>query len=205
MCCHRWAEHLALKVIPANRVEGVWVHRVRWSILLGSQEHSPPEENVRVCRSPNNTLHRLVIRVWVAVLAKQRLIMLGLVVITVRLDVSLLEMGLAIAEADSRDVAVTIEVHVGLVYRCEPVVGLDAEECPVNVLWDLARDLQIMDIALNAGWPIKALEGLGLRELCVTADLDTVDVIGLCSQALCQLEDMRHGWFPGPLGRAGGY
>ncbi len=108
MSRERRGENLAFKVIPPYRFECDWIHDIRWPILLGREEYPTPEGDVRVRCGANHSLDRLIIRVWVAVAAEQRTPSGGFHLVSVRLDIALFEVRMAVGNPNGCDTAVAV-------------------------------------------------------------------------------------------------
>ena len=182
---HRGALYLPLKVVAADRLQCFRLHRIGRPILFGGQQHASPERDVRVGGGPNHPLDGFVVGVRIPIFAKQRLVVLRLVLIAVSVHISLLEVGATSTETNGRHVAIAVEVNIRLVHGGEAVVWLDAKEGAVNVFGDFARYFEVADIAFNPRGAVESSEDLCAGEIGVVIVLDTVDVVGRGCQALC--------------------
>ena len=155
----RRTEDLAVEVVAANRLERDGVHRERRAVLLEGEEHAAPENDVGVCHGADDALDALVVGEGVTVAAKEAAAGAGLSDEAVGAHVALAQVGVAAGDADGCDSAVAIEVDVVLEQWWKPAVGLNPEECAVNIGWDRAAVLEVQDVALEAGRLVHRGEG----------------------------------------------
>lgn len=149
MCSERRRDDLSIEVIPTDRLQSRRVHGERRSIFFHRQQRSTPEDDIRIGRRANNAFHQLIVGVQIAISAKQRPALLGLMHIALGLDIPLFEVHVAVLDPESSHCAIAIEVDVVLEDGRVPVVWLDAIECPIDIRRDDAVDFEIEDLAFE--------------------------------------------------------
>lgn len=133
MCGESRRFHLAVEIISTDRFQRDRVHCERWSVLFHGEQHASPEDDVSVrCRS-NHTFDQLVVREQVPIATHKCPSMLRLVQVALGLDVSLLEIDMAVLNSDGGHGAVTVEVDVVFEDGRVAVVWLYAVECAVDL------------------------------------------------------------------------
>jgi len=187
---------LPLKVVPPDRLERDRVHRKRRSVFFRGEEHPPPKDYVGITRRPDDAPHALVVRERVAVPPEQGPPRGRLVLISFGMNIALAEVSVAVADPDGGDGAVAVEVDVVLEQGREPVVRLDAEEGPVDVARDGARELEVEDVAFEAGGRVHGSEDVGAREpdlggVCEAACLRVIVAL-VCVDFGGEVEDVGH-------------
>lgn len=192
MCSESRRQDLPFKVIPSNSLECHWVHDEGRTILLRSQQYTSPESDVGVCRGANDSLHGLVVRVGVAVSSKQGFASRSFGLVSFRPHVPLLEVRVAVLDSNRRHAPVAIEVDVVFEYGREPVVRLDAVECPVDLGRDQSVDFEVDDVAFKSGWEVEARKDACLRKFGLVGGLFAVDVVGTRGNLRREVVDVCH-------------
>lgn len=185
-------QHLPLKIIAARCLQGFGVYRIRRPVLLGCEQHASPEEDVRIRGRANHPLDGLIIRVRIAIPAKERFARFTLGLVPIRVNVPLLEVGGSVRDADCSDVPIAVEIDVGLEDGREAVVRLDAKEGSFDVGGDLTGHLKVLDITLDARGSVEAVEYFGGGEFELRTGLLAVRVVRGGGEGFGEFEDVRH-------------
>ena len=190
MSRERRGENLAFEVIPPYCFKCAWIHDIRWPILLGREEDPAPEGDVCVRCGADHPLDGLIIRVWVAVAAEQGSPSGGLGFVSIRLNIALFEVCMAVGNSNGRHAAVAVLKWSGTsecsscpnhnkgkqdrkVEECayemdvifedgrEAVIGLDPVECAVDLGRDSAIEFKVENVPFETGRLVKSLEYAG--------------------------------------------
>lgn len=186
--------NLPFEIIPAKSLHGNRVQGERRAVFFASEEHAPPERNIGIARGSNYALDTLIVRPGIAVPSEDAPPRGRLGFVAVRLDIALLEVGMAILDTDGRHGAVAVEVDVVFKQRREAMVWLDAVEGPVDVFWYRACDFEIENVALEAGGLVHAAENFCVGE-CGGLPWAGELALGIALGLDCRrdVEDVSHG------------
>lgn len=105
---------LAVEIVAADGFECCWVHGEGWTVFFCCEEDAAPEGDVGVCRCADYAFYGFAVCEVVAVAPEETFFCCRFVVVAVCSHVSLLEVCMAVFDADCCHTAIAIKMDVVL-------------------------------------------------------------------------------------------